>query len=64
MMNKKSIDLGLEKELEFYTPAGLPSDMTKKGMDSGTTREYISYLLRLLNIANIWIKKLLYMMGS
>ncbi|WP_462350793.1 D-alanyl-D-alanine carboxypeptidase family protein [Fusobacterium varium] len=38
MMNKKSIDLGLEKELEFYTPAGLPSDMTKKGMDSGTTR--------------------------
>ena len=34
MMNKKSIDLGLEKELEFYTPAGLPSDMTKKGMDS------------------------------
>ena len=55
MMNKKSIDLGLEKELEFYTPAGLPSDMTKKGMDSGTTREYISYLLRLLNIANIWI---------
>ena len=38
MMNKKSADLGLEKELEFYTPAGLPSDMTKKGMDAGTTR--------------------------
>lgn len=38
MMNKKSADLGLEKELEFYTPAGLPSDMTKKGMDAGTAR--------------------------
>ena len=24
--------------MEFYTPAGLPSDMTKKGMDAGTTR--------------------------
>lgn len=38
MMNKKSADLGLEKELEFYTPSGLPSDMTKKGMDAGTAR--------------------------
>ena len=38
MMNKKAGDLGLENELEFYTPTGLPSDMTNKGMDRGTTR--------------------------
>ncbi|MEG0730597.1 MAG: serine hydrolase, partial [Cetobacterium sp.] len=37
-MNAKAKDLGLENELEFYTPAGLPAHMTKKPMDVGTAR--------------------------
>lgn len=68
MMNKKSADLGLEKELEFYTPAGLPSDMTKKGMDAGTTRGIYKLSLQLRNIINIWklplLKKLLSIMEN
>ncbi|MGL4308160.1 D-alanyl-D-alanine carboxypeptidase family protein [Cetobacterium sp. SF1] len=38
MMNKKAKELGLEKELEFHTPAGLPTHMTKKPMDMGTAK--------------------------
>ena len=36
MMNKKAKDLGIGNELEFHTPAGLPSHMTKEKMDIGT----------------------------
>jgi len=36
MMNEKAKNLGLEKELEFYTPAGLPDHMTRKKLDMGT----------------------------
>ncbi|MGL5202067.1 D-alanyl-D-alanine carboxypeptidase family protein [Cetobacterium sp.] len=36
MMNEKARNLGLENELEFYTPAGLPDHMTKKKLDMGT----------------------------
>jgi D-alanyl-D-alanine carboxypeptidase (penicillin-binding protein 5/6) len=36
MMNNKALELGLGGDLEFYTPAGLPTHMTKKPMDMGT----------------------------
>lgn len=36
MMNAKAKSLGLENELEFHTPAGLPDYMTKKKMDVGS----------------------------
>lgn len=36
MMNEKAKNLGLENELEFYTPAGLPDHMTKRKMDMGS----------------------------
>lgn len=36
MMNAKAKSLGLEHELEFYTPAGLPDHMTRKKLDMGT----------------------------
>ncbi|MGL4970945.1 MAG: D-alanyl-D-alanine carboxypeptidase family protein [Cetobacterium sp.] len=36
MMNEKAKKLGLENELEFHTPAGLPDHMTKKKLDMGT----------------------------
>lgn len=36
MMNAKAKSLGLENELEFYTPAGLPDHMTRKKLDMGT----------------------------
>ncbi len=38
MMNKKIVSLGLQKDIKYYTPAGLPTRMTKKPMDSGTAR--------------------------
>ena len=37
-MNKKAKEIGAEGELEFHTPNGLPSHMTKKGMDIGTAK--------------------------
>ncbi|WP_319369907.1 D-alanyl-D-alanine carboxypeptidase family protein [uncultured Ilyobacter sp.] len=36
LMNQKAKELGLENELEFYTPMGLPPSMTGKPMDRGT----------------------------
>ncbi len=38
LMNKKVKKLGLQKDLKYYTPAGLPSRMTKQPMDVGTAR--------------------------
>lgn len=38
MMNKKAEKLGLQKDIKYFTPAGLPTRMTKKPMDSGTVR--------------------------
>ncbi|MBQ3437524.1 MAG: D-alanyl-D-alanine carboxypeptidase [Fusobacterium sp.] len=38
MMNKKIEKLGLQKDIKYYTPAGLPTRMTKKPMDAGTAR--------------------------
>ena len=38
MMNEKAKKLGLENDLEFHTPAGLPDYMTKKRMDMGTAK--------------------------
>lgn len=38
MMNVKAKSLGLENELEFYTPAGLPDHMTRKKLDMGTAK--------------------------
>lgn len=38
MMNAKAKSLGLENELEFYTPAGLPDHMTRKKLDMGTAK--------------------------
>lgn len=37
-MNKKVKSLGLQNDLKYYTPAGLPTRMTKQPMDSGTAR--------------------------
>lgn len=44
-MNEKAEKLGLGNELEFHTPAGLPTNITRKGMDVGTARGI--YLLSL-----------------
>lgn len=38
MMNEKAKSLGLENDLEFHTPAGLPDYMTKKKMDMGSAK--------------------------
>ena len=35
-MNKKAMEFGLENELEFHTPTGLPPSMTGEKMDVGT----------------------------
>lgn len=37
-MNKKAEKLGISKDIKYFTPAGLPTRMTKKPMDSGTAR--------------------------
>ena len=37
-MNKKLRKLGLQKEIKYYTPAGLPTRVTKQPMDEGTAR--------------------------
>ncbi|MBC2851018.1 D-alanyl-D-alanine carboxypeptidase [Cetobacterium sp. 8H] len=36
MMNEKARKLNLDKELEFFTPAGLPDHMTRKKLDMGS----------------------------
>ncbi|MGL4946069.1 MAG: D-alanyl-D-alanine carboxypeptidase family protein [Cetobacterium sp.] len=38
MMNEKAKQIGLENDLEFYTPTGLPDHMTKKKLDMGTAK--------------------------
>lgn len=38
MMNEKAKSLGLQNDLEFHTPAGLPTHMTHKPMDVGTAK--------------------------
>ncbi|MGL5000874.1 MAG: D-alanyl-D-alanine carboxypeptidase family protein [Cetobacterium sp.] len=38
MMNEKAKQIGLEDELEFNTPTGLPDHMTKKKLDMGTAK--------------------------
>lgn len=38
LMNKKAVEAGAGKEVEFYTPTGLPPYMTGKKMDIGTAR--------------------------
>lgn len=45
MMNDKARELGLEKEMQFHTPAGLPTRMTKEGMDVASA--YAVYKLSL-----------------
>ena len=35
-MRSKAKELGIENEVKFYTPSGLPSDMTGKKMDVGS----------------------------
>ncbi|MGL4567270.1 MAG: D-alanyl-D-alanine carboxypeptidase family protein, partial [Fusobacteriaceae bacterium] len=45
MMNDKAKELGLEEEMKFYTPAGLPTRMTKEGMDVASA--YAVYKLSL-----------------
>lgn len=37
-MNAKAKKLGLSKDLKYFSPAGLPTRMTKVPMDSGTAR--------------------------
>ncbi|MGO2118648.1 MAG: D-alanyl-D-alanine carboxypeptidase family protein [Fusobacterium sp.] len=38
MMNEKSKQLGLDQEILYYTPTGLPPSMTGKKMDVGTAK--------------------------
>lgn len=38
LMNNKVKTLGLSRDIKYYTPAGLPTRMTKQPMDSGTAR--------------------------
>ncbi|MGL4688205.1 MAG: serine hydrolase [Fusobacteriaceae bacterium] len=45
LMNKKAKSLGLENQVEFYTPAGLPPHMSKNKMDKGTA--YAMYKIML-----------------
>lgn len=44
-MNDKAKELGLDNEMKFYTPAGLPTRMTKEGMDIASA--YAVYKLSL-----------------
>ena len=37
-MNKKLKELGLQNEIRYHTPAGLPTRVTKQPMDEGTAR--------------------------
>ena len=37
-MNKKLKDYGLQNEIRYHTPAGLPTRVTKQPMDEGTAR--------------------------
>ena len=37
-MNAKLKELGLQNEISYYTPAGLPTRVTKKPMDEGTAK--------------------------
>lgn len=37
-MNKKAKEVGISKEISYYSPAGLPSRYTKEPMDIGTAR--------------------------
>lgn len=37
-MNKKAREIGISKEISYYSPAGLPSRYTKEPMDIGTAR--------------------------
>ena len=37
-MNKKLKDLGIQNEIRYHTPAGLPTRVTKQPMDEGTAR--------------------------
>lgn len=37
-MNKKLKDYGLQNEIKYHTPAGLPTRVTKQPMDEGTAR--------------------------
>ena len=37
-MNKKLRELGLQNEIKYHTPAGLPTRVTKQPMDEGTAR--------------------------
>lgn len=50
-MREKAKSLGLENEVEFYTPTGLPTNMTGKEMDKGTA--YGIYKLGIESLKNI-----------
>lgn len=52
LMNDKARKLGLGDELEFHTPAGLPSDMTGRGMDVGSAKGVYGMSLEALNYPN------------
>lgn len=45
MMNDKAFQLGIGGEVEFYTPAGLPPKMTKRGMDKGSAKGMYKIIL-------------------
>ncbi len=58
-MNKKAHELGMNNT-KFYTPAGLPTDMTGKGMDKGSTRDIVKlsiYALKNEKLKEIVAKK-------
>ncbi|MGL6065162.1 MAG: D-alanyl-D-alanine carboxypeptidase family protein [Fusobacteriaceae bacterium] len=45
LMNEKAKSLGLENQVEYHTPSGLPPHMTKRKMDKGTA--YAMYKIML-----------------
>lgn len=66
IMNNKASELGLEGELDFYTPAGLPPSMTGRKMDVGTafgiyslSMEALKYrdYMRIASLKEDWIQE-------
>lgn len=45
MMNDKAAELGVSSDVEFYTPAGLPTKMTQRGMDVGNAKGMYKLML-------------------
>lgn len=52
-MNRKLKELGLQNEIRYHTPAGLPTRVTKQPMDEGTARGIYKLSIEALKYKNI-----------